>query len=75
MNDLENRVGSGKVKVGNFRWTIVALLFFATTINYVDRLVIGILAPTLQNEIGWNEIQYGYIVTAFTAVSQLIIKT
>ncbi|HEY4611926.1 MAG TPA: MFS transporter [Bacteroidota bacterium] len=55
------------VKIGRFRWTIVALIFFATTINYIDRQVIGILAPTLRQEIGWNDIEYGYIVTAFTA--------
>jgi len=67
MNDFETISGAEKIKVGNFRWTIVALIFFATTINYVDRMVIGILAPTLQHEIGWNDIQYGYIVTAFTA--------
>ncbi|HCV43383.1 MAG TPA: MFS transporter [Bacteroidetes bacterium] len=60
-------VFQAKTRVGNYRWVIVALLFFATTINYVDRQVIGILAPTLQNEIGWTEIEYGYIVTAFTA--------
>lgn len=51
--------------IGKYRWTIVALLFFATTINYMDRQIIGILAPTLEKEIGWNEIEYGYIVTAF----------
>ena len=56
-----------KIKVGNVRWTIVALIFFATTINYIDRQVIGILAPYLQKEIGWNDIEYGYIITAFTA--------
>jgi len=55
------------LKIGYFRWIIVALIFLATTINYIDRQVIGILAPTLQKEIGWSEIQYGYIVTAFTA--------
>ncbi len=52
---------------GNYRWTVCALLFFATTINYIDRQVLGILAPTLQQEIGWSEIEYGYIVTAFQA--------
>lgn len=52
---------------GHFRWAICALLFFATTINYVDRQVIGILAPVLQKDIGWNEIEYGYIITAFQA--------
>jgi len=51
----------------HYRWVICALLFFATTINYIDRQVIGILAPDLQRTIGWNDIQYGYIVTAFQA--------
>ncbi len=54
-------------KSGHYRWTICALLFFATTINYIDRQVLGILAPTLQKEIGWNQLDYGYIVTAFQA--------
>lgn len=54
-------------KIGHYRWTICALLFFATTMNYVDRQILGLLAPTLQKSIGWNEIQYGYIVTAFQA--------
>ncbi len=48
-----------------FRWTICALLFLATTINYIDRQVLSILAPELQRSIGWNEIHYGYMVTAF----------
>lgn len=52
-------------KLGTFRWRICALLFFATTINYIDRQVLGILAPQLQLEMGWTEIQYGYIITAF----------
>lgn len=52
--------------VGSYRWSVCALLFFATTINYVDRHVLGILAPVLQKEIGWNEVEYGYIVAAFT---------
>ena len=52
-------------KRGYFRWTVCALLFAATTINYIDRQVLGILAPHLQKIIGWSESQYGYIVTAF----------
>lgn len=52
---------------GRYRWKICALLFFATTVNYLDRQVLGILAPVLQKSIGWNEAQYGYIVTAFQA--------
>jgi ACS family hexuronate transporter-like MFS transporter len=49
----------------HFRWAILALLFFATTINYFDRFLIGILAPLLETEIGWNELEYGYIVFSF----------
>lgn len=52
---------------GNVRWIICALLFFATTINYIDRQVIGILKPTLQAELGWSEIDYGTIVFWFQA--------
>jgi ACS family hexuronate transporter-like MFS transporter len=49
-----------------YRWTIVALLFFATTINYVDRQVLGILAPTLTRELNWSETDYGAIVSWFS---------
>lgn len=55
-----------KQKIGNYRWVICALLFFATTINYVDRAVLGVLAPTLRHEIGWTDQEYGYISAAFT---------
>jgi len=52
-------------RVGNCRWVICALLFFATTINYVDRQVLSILEKDLRNTIGWNDIQYAHIVQAF----------
>src|SRR5688572_28780462 len=54
-------------RVGYYRWIICALLLLATTINYMDRQVLGILAPTLQKEIGWSEIDYGNIVVSFLA--------
>jgi len=50
---------------GNYRWVICALLFFATTINYVDRQIIGVLAPTLKRDLHWDDIQYSNIITAF----------
>jgi len=53
------------INAGYYRWVICGLLFFATTINYVDRQVIGILKSTLQGEFGWNEIDYSNIVFAF----------
>lgn len=50
-----------------YRWTICALLFFSVTINNLDRSILGLLAPMLQKDIGWTEIEYGNIVTAFQA--------
>ena len=50
----------------SYRWTICALLFVATTINYIDRQVLGILAPTLQRELQWSESDYGDIVSWFS---------
>lgn len=56
-----------KQKTGNYRWTIATLLFFATTINYIDRQAIGLLKPTLEKYFNWNEKDYGYIVITFQA--------
>ena len=52
-------------RVGRYRWVICGLLFLATTINYIDRQVIGILKPMLQGRFGWSEIDYGDLVFAF----------
>lgn len=53
--------------IGKYRWTVVALLFFATTVNYLDRQVIGLLKPTLEKAFTWSETDYGNIVMAFSA--------
>jgi len=58
-------------KIGHYRWVVCALLFFATTINYIDRQVIGLLKPTLETEFHWTEVDYGYIVMAFAAMYAL----
>lgn len=52
-------------KTGSYRWTVCALIFFATTINYLDRQVIGILKPLLESDLNIGEVQYGNIVTIF----------
>jgi MFS transporter, ACS family, hexuronate transporter len=52
-------------KRSGFRWAIVALLFYSTTIVYFDRVILGILAPYITVEIGWSEQEYGYVVFAF----------
>jgi ACS family hexuronate transporter-like MFS transporter len=52
----------------SYRWTVCALLFAITTVNYVDRQVLSILAPTLQHDLGWSEADYGDIVSWFSFV-------
>ncbi len=56
---------------GGRRWLIIALLFVATTVNYVDRTILGLLAPSLGKELNWSENDYGTIVTAFQAAYAL----
>lgn len=56
---------TGTFRLGRVRWTICAMLFAATSINYMDRQVIAILKPTLQHTIGLTEVHYGYVVFAF----------
>ena len=58
--------GSERPRFG-YRWTIAALLFGATTVNYIDRQVVGILAPTLTREFHWSEADYASIVSWWTA--------
>jgi ACS family hexuronate transporter-like MFS transporter len=54
-------------RIGRYRWVICALLFFATTVNYIDRQVVGILAKELEGIFHWSEIDYGNITAAFSA--------
>ncbi len=53
--------------IKNYRWIIVGLLFLATTINYLDRQIIGLLKPVLEKEFDWTETDFARIVMAFTA--------
>ena len=52
---------------GKYRWGICALIFFVITINYIDRQIIGVLKPIIEDDLGWSEVDYGNIVTAFQA--------
>lgn len=52
-------------RVGNYRWMIVALLFAATVINYIDRQMLGVLKPLLQSDLGWSERDYANVVFWF----------
>lgn len=55
-------------KIGKYRWTICALLFFATTVNYLDRQVLSLLAPSLSKEFGWSNTDYANITAIFQFV-------
>ncbi|KVH72798.1 hypothetical protein WJ41_12660 [Burkholderia ubonensis] len=59
-------VGVARV-ASRYRWAVCGLLFLATVINYMDRQILGLLAPMLQHDIGWTQVQYGRIVMAFSA--------
>src|SRR3954452_7939623 len=52
-------------RVTHFRWVILGLVFFATTVNYLDRMVMGILAPDLQRLYSITDEQYGWIQSTF----------
>ncbi|MFD3003213.1 MFS transporter [Pontibacter toksunensis] len=62
---LQSKVDQGKM--GSYRWVVCALLFFATTINYLDRQIIGLLKPALEVQFNWTESDYSSIVMAFAA--------
>jgi len=67
MSNLDNANDAAPSEpVGRARWLICGLLFFAASVNYMDRQVIGLLKPTLQAQLGWTEIGYSNIVFAFT---------
>lgn len=57
--------GGAVERAGRYRWVIVALLFAATAINYIDRQMIGVLKPTLTAEFGWSESDFANIVFWF----------
>lgn len=59
-------------KTGHVRWYICALLFYATTVNYVDRQVLGLLKPIVSKELGWHEAEFGWVVFAFQAAYALM---
>jgi ACS family hexuronate transporter-like MFS transporter len=53
-------------RVGGYRWVICALLFVATTVNYIDRQVVSLLGPTLSARFGWSDLDYSYIIFNFS---------
>jgi ACS family hexuronate transporter-like MFS transporter len=54
--------------VTNYRWTICALLFLATTINYIDRQILSLIKPILDTELRWTNEQFGVVNSIFQGV-------
>ena len=52
-------------KIGHYRYRILAMLFFATSVNYFDRSLIGVMAPTLEKLFHWSNEDYGWIMVSF----------
>ncbi len=57
--------------IGQYRWVVCALLFFATTINYIDRQILSLLKEILDKELGWTNEQFGMVNSAFQAAYAL----
>jgi ACS family hexuronate transporter-like MFS transporter len=73
LNEPVSQQGAGQraAPAGKYRWTICALLFFATTVNYLDRQVLSLLAPQLSKEFNWSNSDYANITAAFQFVYAL----
>ncbi|HEU4484628.1 MAG TPA: MFS transporter [Povalibacter sp.] len=63
---MSSAPSTAATKIGNYRWLICALLFFATTINYIDRNALSVLKTTLQAHLNWTDVDYGWVTFAFT---------
>ncbi|MBK5279928.1 MAG: MFS transporter, partial [Bacteroidia bacterium] len=61
---MEN-LKTGNQPIGKYRWTICALVFFATTVNYLDRQVLSLLQPRLEEIFGWTNTDYANITAVF----------
>ena len=59
-----SRVPEGRF-IANYRWVVCALLFFATTINYIDRQILSLIKEILDKDIGWTNEQFGWVNSAF----------
>lgn len=66
-NSLSSVSGRTTAGVGRYRWFVCALLFFATTVNYIDRQILSLLKPVLDTELGWTNEQFGKVNAAFQA--------
>ena len=63
----QDTIGKAAARAGHYRWVVVGLLFAATVINYIDRQMIGVLKPTLSQDLGWSETDFANVIFWFQA--------
>lgn len=63
---------NARPRIGYWRWYVCGLLFYATTVNYMDRQVLGLLKPVIARELGWTESDYGSVVFGFQLAYALV---
>lgn len=65
METLEAQKQAAVTPIGKFRWTICALLFLATTINYIDRQILALIKPILDTQLNWSNEDFGLVNSVF----------
>jgi MFS family permease len=65
LQDLKAATESSATTTGRYRWVVCGLLFFATTVNYMDRQILSLLKPILDNQLHWSNEQFGAVNSAF----------
>src|ERR1700749_1418151 len=71
LQELKSKSGVPATTSGRYRWVVCGLLFFATTINYMDRQILSLLKPILDTELHWTNAQFGEVNAAFQAAYAL----
>src|ERR1700693_6591050 len=65
LQDLKANAEANATTTGNYRWVVCGLLFFATTVNYMDRQILSLIKPILDNQLHWSNEQFGAVNSAF----------
>jgi sugar phosphate permease len=65
LQDLKANPEANATTTGRYRWIVCGLLFFATTVNYMDRQILSLLKPILDNQLHWSNEQFGAVNSAF----------
>src|SRR3984957_15047676 len=65
LQELKAKSPAPETTSGRYRWIVCGLLFFATTVNYMDRQILSLLKPILDGQLHWSNEQFGAVNSAF----------